>query len=54
VEKDEEFFDRLIENQVTKMVTVRDLAFKKVIDSNLNLKIYQINVFVRKQIVCVR
>jgi hypothetical protein len=34
VEKYEKFVDRLIENQVSKMVTVRDLAFKKVIDSN--------------------
>jgi hypothetical protein len=32
VEKDEEFVDRLIQNQVSKMVTVRDLASKKVID----------------------
>jgi hypothetical protein len=34
VGKDEEFFDREIENQISKMVTARDLAFKKVIDSD--------------------
>jgi len=34
VAEDEEFVDRLIENQVSKMVTVRDLSFKNVIDSD--------------------
>jgi hypothetical protein len=34
VGKDEEFVNLLIKNQVSRMVTIRDLPFKKVIDSD--------------------
>jgi hypothetical protein len=34
VGKDEEFVELLIENQVFKMVTIRDLPFKKVFNSD--------------------